>query len=79
MANEDTRALHLNRPMLGFPGGSDGKGSAHKQRPRGVSAPKCCAFIKRVIFKEVSGHQDLIKSDVLNFDSIHLFLNYQMR
>ena len=32
MANEDTGALHLNRPMLGFPGGSDSKGSAHKQR-----------------------------------------------
>jgi hypothetical protein len=32
MTNEDTGALHLNRPMLGFPGGSDGKGSAHKQR-----------------------------------------------
>ena len=27
MANEDTRALHLNRPMLGFPGDSDGKES----------------------------------------------------
>ena len=31
--------------------------------PGGVSAPKCCAFIKRVIFKEVSGHWDLIKSE----------------
>ena len=30
--------------------------------PGGVSAPSCCAFIKRVIFKEVSGHWDLIKS-----------------
>ena len=30
--------------------------------PRGFSAPKCCAFIKRVIFKEVSGHRVLIKS-----------------
>ena len=29
----------------------------------GVSAPSCCAFIKRVIFKEVSGHWDLIKSE----------------
>ena len=28
MTNEDTGALHLNRPMLGFPGGSDGKESA---------------------------------------------------
>ena len=25
MASEDTGALHLNRPMLGFHGGSDGK------------------------------------------------------
>ena len=31
--------------------------------PGGGSAPSCCAFIKRVIFKEVSGHWDLIKSE----------------
>ena len=31
--------------------------------PGGVSAPSCCAFIKRVVFKEVSGHWDLIKSE----------------
>ena len=30
--------------------------------PGGVSAPSCCAFIKRVILKEVSGHRVLMKS-----------------
>ena len=29
---------------------------------RGVSAPSCCAFIHRVAFKEVSGHQVLSRA-----------------